>query len=100
MGRQTCVTVLMVAVGCGSVSAPKADAPQTADSSGDGQGGCPGGMTACGTECVDTTMDMNHCGACNTSCSATSPSTAQCMASRCYVTLANASDMSILPGGI
>lgn len=30
---------------------------------------CPGGQSLCGTECIDTTTNPNHCGSCDTSCS-------------------------------
>jgi len=29
---------------------------------------CPAGLTFCGNTCVDTSTDLNHCGACNTAC--------------------------------
>jgi hypothetical protein len=32
---------------------------------------CPGGLTLCGFQCVDTTADEHNCGACGTQCTGT-----------------------------
>ena len=31
-------------------------------------GGCPSGLTSCGSVCVDLKKNLNHCGACNNKC--------------------------------
>ena len=49
---------------------------------------CPAGQTECAGVCVDTQTDNNDCGSCGSVCSANPPSTAQCSAGRCLVTLA------------
>jgi hypothetical protein len=40
---------------------------------------CPGGLTLCGRECVDTSEDPRHCGACNNAC----PAGQVCQSSQC-----------------
>ena len=30
--------------------------------------GCPSGQVMCGSQCVDTTRDHEHCGACGAAC--------------------------------
>jgi hypothetical protein len=72
------------AVSLGDAPSPQGDADSCVD-----QCGCPTGMTQCGTQCVDLSSDMNHCGACGNPCAAASPSTAVCAAARCIVTLAS-----------
>jgi len=52
--------------------------------------GCPAGNTPCNGTCIDVQSDNGNCGSCNTICSTTSPSLAQCTAGRCLVTLASA----------
>jgi len=54
-------------------------------------GACPG--TMCGSTCADLTTEMNNCGSCGATCSASSPATAVCTASRCLVTLASSQDI-------
>jgi len=49
---------------------------------------CPNGWTSCDGTCVDTQTESNNCGGCGSVCTAVSPSTAQCAAGRCLVTLA------------
>ena len=51
---------------------------------------CPSGLSFCGGNCVNTQIDNGNCGTCGTTCSTVSPSTAQCTAGRCLVTLATA----------
>jgi hypothetical protein len=53
-------------------------------------GPCAPGLTLCGTACVQTRSDPNHCGACNAACTATPPSSAECVIGECVVTLATA----------
>jgi CUB/sushi domain-containing protein len=50
--------------------------------------GCANGLSPCGTSCVDLQSSNSNCGACGTTCSTTSPSTAQCTLGRCLVTIA------------
>ena len=50
---------------------------------------CPRGESACNSTCVRAQTDDNNCGTCGNVCSAISPSTAQCVAGRCLVTLAS-----------
>lgn len=44
--------------------------------------------STCDGRLVDTTSDVDNCGACGASCSVNAPSTASCVASRCLVDLA------------
>jgi hypothetical protein len=44
---------------------------------------------ACDGRLVDTTSDLDNCGACGSSCRAAPPSTASCVAGRCLVDLAS-----------
>jgi hypothetical protein len=44
-----------------------------------GNGGCTSGLTSCGTTCVDTSKSAQHCGGCDTACSAGQ----QCVAGSC-----------------
>jgi hypothetical protein len=48
---------------------------------------CEGGLTLCAGACVDPATDSKNCGGCGAVCSATAPSTAQCMESHCLITL-------------
>ncbi len=52
------------------------------DSSTDGAMGCPGLTTRCGSDCVLTTVDPDHCGACGVVCGATEV----CFSSGCAAT--------------
>jgi hypothetical protein len=45
-----------------------------------GVGACPSGQTCCSDGCVDTTSDIHNCGACHSSCDASSD---RCTASMC-----------------
>ncbi len=50
---------------------------------------CPPGTTACGAECVDTSSDMDHCGACDTPC-APANGQGECQAGVCQITACDA----------
>src|SRR5262249_11329982 len=65
-----------------------------------GSCGCPGSETECGGKCVDTASDDQNWGGCGTVCSAAAPSTAQCKAGRCMVTVPLASSGLSTPYGI
>lgn len=45
---------------------------------------CSPNMTLCGTECVNTTSDANHCGRCDTTCTLPN-ATASCQAGGCRI---------------
>ncbi len=62
----------------------------TSGTAGGGGGPCAGGLASCGGECIDLSTSTDHCGACDSACSATAPSTAECAAGRCVVMLASA----------
>ena len=64
------------------VNAGTADVAAPADSPG-----ARVGQTVCNGRRVDTQADNNNCGGCGRVCSAIAPSTAQCTAGRCLVTL-------------
>ena len=50
------------------------------------QGVCTCPLTTCGADCVDTTSDVSHCGACDVTCSASAPNEiATCVKSQCNV---------------
>ena len=49
---------------------------------------CVCNKTNCKGACVDTQTDANHCGGCDTVCTATPPSTVECSSGRCLTTLA------------
>ncbi len=65
-----CETDLNLATSCGScttvcdAAAPFCDNPRCVS-------GCDGGKSPCGTSCVDTTSDPNHCGGCEVKCAKT-----------------------------
>jgi hypothetical protein len=45
----------------------------------EGRCACKGRLTKCGTKCVDTKTNRQHCGACNRGCAASGP----CIAGQC-----------------
>ncbi len=49
---------------------------------------CQGSQVVCGAECIDTTSHVNHCGHCETDCTANKPSHAdemRCVSSECSI---------------
>ncbi len=49
-------------------------------------GGCATGMAACGSACVDTQTDVNHCGVCNNRCPVgAAGTTPACVAGECIL---------------
>ncbi|MFO0561990.1 MAG: hypothetical protein U0269_28515 [Polyangiales bacterium] len=48
--------------------------------------GCSAPAVRCGMSCVDTTTDVNHCGACGSPCPARANATVSCAASACRFT--------------
>ena len=107
----TCVPVdcgTPAALANGAVSAPATTYPSTAtysclagytlsglatltcQSNGTWSGNAPSCVcagTVCNGVCVDTQKNTNHCGGCDTVCSAVSPSTVECIGGRCLTTL-------------
>jgi hypothetical protein len=87
----TAVTLLALLVGACGRSELLPEPPDAGDSGslGDGSLGldCPSGELECKGACIDTQTDNRNCGRCGGVCSATAPSTAQCVAGRCLVTL-------------
>lgn len=61
-----------------------------------GSCGCPAGRTLCGTTCVDTNVDITHCGSCNP-CPFPVNSTPTCSSGSCGV---NCNYGYILQGGL
>lgn len=47
---------------------------------------CPSGQTRCGSTCIDTSSDANHCGACGMVCAGRTNSTVNCAMGRCTYT--------------
>ena len=78
---------------CSADRALFGDTTRTCQSSGSWSGTapscCSSGQMACSGACVATETDNDNCGSCGRSCSAASPSAAQCIAGRCLVTLAS-----------
>lgn len=46
---------------------------------------CASGLTACNGACVDVVSDVNHCGACGTTCSGSQASAMACVGGQCAV---------------
>ncbi len=87
VGQKTCVTgglatCSVASNGCTAYGSPAACTNTGAVCSGSSCA-CPSGTTLCGTECVNTATNANHCGACGRSCLAGAAATGQCAASVC-----------------
>jgi len=67
---------MLMACACGGGDAG-ADAAPAADA------GCPAGLTRCGSLCVDTDIDVNHCGRCYETCPDGPAGTPVCVAGSC-----------------
>lgn len=66
-GALTPALVALAAWACNQVL--QIDPPRTADTEAEGgTRACTSGLTACGGECVDTRVDLRHCGACGVDC--------------------------------
>ena len=59
--------------------------------------GADAGFYCCGGSCADTQNDGANCGKCGNACTATAPSTTQCLAGYCLATLATNQSY---PGGV
>ncbi len=81
--------------GEGADSGELADVAASGDSATDGGRACGPGLTLCGTDCVQTRTSMQSCGACGAACTATAPSTAECVVGECIVTLTTS-----MPGAV
>jgi hypothetical protein len=59
LGFFFCLLAVATAAGCGSKSKDITDTDAAA---------CPSGFTECGSDCVNTDVDRNHCGTCDNPC--------------------------------
>ncbi|MBW1808304.1 MAG: hypothetical protein JRJ87_08935 [Deltaproteobacteria bacterium] len=77
-----CETNLNTAQNCGACGTTCTDPLFCYD--GDCVDVCPGNLERCGGSCVDTSVNINHCGGCDIACSVAN-GTAACIASACTI---------------